>query len=422
MDKSVIKSALSKGLVEIFSASFINKIIQFGTIAILGRIISVSDYGNFSYAQNIMGMALLLEGLGITSGILQYSSIQKDHKEKYRFFNYGIKIGVVVNFLISIGLMIYATWGPLGIEDSRRYLFIMSFIPVLKIGYDAIQSYLRSSLRNKEYSRLTVFNTIIYFSATTVFSYFMGANGLILGIYVAYLLTVLLGAFFIKDDIFSYRGSTIKNKELKLEFLKFSIITILGNAMSQMLYLLDTQLVGIFTKDPALLANYKMATHIPFNLTFISISIMTFAYPYFAQNRDNKVWIKEKLSVLVKSLAVLNLIITVGGIVFAKPIFYILFGKKYLSAIPVFRVLMVGYFVSGTFRIPYGNVLASLGNAKANLINAIFSGVCNIILDIVLIIRFGSIGAAYATLIVFIISSVIYYIFIRRHMRKIEIN
>ena len=149
---------------------------------------------------------------------------------------------------------------------------------------------------------------------------------------------------------------------------------------------------------------------------------MTFAYPYFAQNRDNKVWIKEKLSVLVKALAILNLIITVGGIIFAKPIFYILFGKKYLSAIPVFRVLMVGYFVSGTFRIPYGNVLASLGNAKANLINAIFSGVCNIILDIVLIIRFGSIGAAYATLIVFIISSVIYYIFIRRHMKKIEIN
>ena len=34
MDKSVIKSTLSKGLVEIFSASFINKIIQFGQLFI----------------------------------------------------------------------------------------------------------------------------------------------------------------------------------------------------------------------------------------------------------------------------------------------------------------------------------------------------------------------------------------------------
>ena len=48
-----------------------------------------------------MNMALLLEGLGITTGILQYCSIQKDHKEKYKFFDYGIKIGVVVNFLIT---------------------------------------------------------------------------------------------------------------------------------------------------------------------------------------------------------------------------------------------------------------------------------------------------------------------------------
>ena len=81
---------------------------------------------------------------------------------------------------------------------------------------------------------------------------------------------------------------------------------------------------------------------------------------------------------------------------------------------------MFGYFFAATFRIPYGNIIAALGNAKANLINAIFSGTANIILDIILIMKFGSIGAAWATTAVYIISSIIHYIFIVRYMKKMS--
>lgn len=417
MNKEDIKSILSKGLIQIFSANFINKIVQFMTVLFLTNIISVNEYGAFSYAQNTMSFALLLEGLGITSGILQYSSVEKETREKYKFFSFGIKIGFLFNFLVSIALMIYSIIGPVAIPSSRQYLFIMSFIPVLNITYNAIQVYLRASLRNKEFSRLTVFNTVMYFIATVSLSYIMGGNGLILGMYIAYLSTVILGAYFIREDIKLFKFTKINSKSTQIKFLKYSIITVLSNAMSQILYLLDTQLVGVFTKNEEILASYKVSTTIPFNITFIPISLLIFAYPYFAQNKDNKEWIKEKLSILTKGLGVVNLLISLGGIILAKPIFYILF-PKYMDAIPCFRILMAGYFISGTFRIPYGNILASLGDAKANLINAVFSGIANIILDIVLIKKYGSIGAAYATLFVFIISSIIHHIFIKRHIER----
>lgn len=421
MNKEEIKSILSKGLIQIFSANFINKIVQFMTVLFLTNIISVNEYGAFSYAQNTMSFALLLEGLGVTAGILQYSSVEKENKDKYKFFSFGMKIGFAFNIFVSIALMIYAIWGPIAIESSRQYVLIMSFIPVLNIAYNSIQAYLRASLKNKEFSRLTVFNTIIYFIATVSLSYLNGANGLILGMYIAYFSTVLLGAYFIRDDIKLFKFTKIENKSTQVRFLKYSIITVLSNAMSQILYLLDTQLIGVFTKDEAILASYKVATTIPFNITFIPISLLIFAYPYFAQNKDNKQWIKEKLSILIKALGAVNLLISLGGIILAKPIFYILF-PKYMDSIGCFRVLMVGYFISGTFRIPYGNILASLGDARANLINAIFSGVANIILDIVFIKRYGSIGAAYATLIVFIISSIIHHIFIKRYINRINVT
>ncbi|MBB6624640.1 oligosaccharide flippase family protein [Clostridium gasigenes] len=421
INKDMINSLLKKGLLQIFSANIINKIVQFATIIFLTRIISQTEYGLFSYAQNTMNIAMLLEGLGVTAGILQYCSVEKEDGKKFVFFNYGTKVGMLINLVTSLGIMAWAAWGPLAMEGSRTFLFIMSFIPLLSITYGSIQAYLRSTLRNKEFSRLTVFNTVAYFVFTVGFSAIMGANGLILGMYLAYLSTVILGAFIIRKDIFLYKNTKMESKDKKIQFLKYSIITVLSNAMSQILYLLDTQLIGTFTKDPIIIANYKNATTIPFNLTFIPLSLIVFAYPYFAQNRNNKVWMKEKLSLLVKGLGVVNLFITIFGLVFAEPIFAIVF-PKYMDAIPCFRVLMVGYFVSATFRIPYGNILASVGNVKANLINAIFSGVCNVILDIILIIKYGSIGAAYATLIVFIISSMIHYIFIRRYMNSIDVT
>lgn len=421
MNKKEIKDLLSKGLIQIFSANFINKIIQFTTVLLLTRIISVTEYGSFSYAQNTMNFALLLEGLGVTSGILQYSSVATEPSEKYKFFGFGVKLGFIFNILISALLMIYSIWGAVAISSSRHYLFIMSFIPLFSIMYNTIQSYLRSTLRNKEYSRLTVFNTVAYFAFTVSLSYMMSANGLVLGMYIAYFSTIVYGIYLIREDIKKFKFINIKEKSVKFQFIKYSVITVLSNAMSQILYLLDSQLIGIFTQSEELLANYKVATTIPFNINFIPMSLMVFVYPYFANNNDNKQWVKDKLLKLIKALGALNLLISLGGIIFAKPIFYIIF-PKYTEAITAFRILMVGYFVTGTFRIPFGNILASLGNVKANLINAIITGSINIVLDVILISKFGSIGAAITSLSVAVISSILQGIFIMRHINKMKEN
>lgn len=417
MSLKEIKEILKKGLIQIFSANVINKVVQFITMAFLTQIISKEDYGSFTYAQNLMSFVLLFEGAGVTTGILQYCSVSKDTKEKVGILKYGIKIGILVNVALSIGVFFYAIFGKLPIEGSRNSLMMLACVPIFSVVFSAIQVFLRSTFRNAEFSILTTFNTIIYFFATVGLSLKMSVNGLIIGMYIAYLSSIVLGTWFIRKDIF-VKNIKLESDFNKVKFLKYSIITVLTNAMSQALYLLDTQLIGVFTKDEAILASYKVATTIPFNLIFIPTSIMVFAYPYFAQNKNDKEWIAKRVSQLTKILLVINLVIGVGGIVFANFILSI-FGKQYLDAKGCFIVLMVGYIIAGTFRVPYGNILASLGLVKANLINAVFSGIANIILDVILIIKYGSIGAAYATLLVFIISSFIHYIFIKKELKQI---
>lgn len=418
MNFEELKEILKKGLIQIFSANVINKVVQFITIAFLTQIISKEDYGSFTYAQNLMSFVLLFEGAGVTTGILQYCSVSKDSKEKIGILKYGVSRGILVNIILSIGVFIYAIFGKLPIEGSRNSLMMLACVPIFSVVFNSIQVYLRSTFRNTEFSILTSFNTIVYFLATVGLSLKLGVSGLIIGMYIAYLLSIVLGAWFIRKDLF-YNKIKLDSKFDKVKFLKYSIVTVLTNAMSQILYLLDTQLIGIFTKDEAVLASYKVATTIPFNLIFIPTSIMVFAYPYFAQNKNDKAWIKNRVSQLTKILLVINVVIGLGGVIFSDLILSI-FGKQYLDAKACFNVLMIGYIIAGTFRVPYGNILASLGLVKANFINAIFSGIANIVLDVVLIIKYGSIGAAYATLIVFIISSFIHFMFIKREIRGIN--
>jgi len=74
--------------------------------------------------------------------------------------------------------------------------------------------------------------------------------------------------------------------------------------------------------------------------------------------------------------------------------------------------------MAGSFRIPAGNVIASVRKVKINLYNSILSGVLNILLDIVLIYKFGSIGAAIATTSIFIISSIISNVYLFIYFKK----
>ncbi|WP_415283070.1 polysaccharide biosynthesis C-terminal domain-containing protein [Clostridium perfringens] len=410
-----IVALLEKGFFRIFSSSFINKIIQFGTIILLARVIDKSEYGIYSLAKNDLNLLLLLEGLGSVLGVLQYCSMKENVEEKLAFLKLGIKMGLIANVVLSIILLVYSNFSN-NIVGVNNTLLKMSFIPILSVIYNTILSYLRATLRNKEFSNVSIINSIMYFFGNIILGYIWGINGIIIGTYLCYLVTIFVSFNYIRCDL-NLKISVLDKYE-KNEFIKYSIVTALTTAMSQMLYLLDTSLVGGIMQNQYDVADYKVATLIPFNLTFITMSIMIFCYPYFAQKFSDKNWIRSKVKVLEKYLIIINLVIAIVCFLLAPFIIKILWGNDYMGAVPSFRILMIGFFISSTFRIPYGNILASLKCVRENFYNSILSGICNILLDIYLISRYGIIGAALATLIVFIVSSIFSKICLLKYLRE----
>jgi O-antigen/teichoic acid export membrane protein len=418
MNNSSIKFGIKNGFLHIFSANMINKIVQFGTTIVLVRVLSKTDYGNYTYALNILSIFLLLKGMGVDSGILQYCSETDDRERKLKYFRYGIKIGFVANLFIAVAVYVYASLFQLPIKDSTPILKSLFLLPLVTIIFECLIVFYRADYKNKVFSSLSVSNAVTLFVGSIVLGNFFGIKGIVFARYFAFLIASIIGIYFFKEYFEDFKKVEKPDEINRKKFLKYSITCSLTNAISQMLFLIDTFLVGLIIKDTNVVAAYKTATLIPFNMLFIPTSIIVFVYPYFAKNYNNKKWIKEKFSTLQKYLFFFNLAVSLILIIFAKPFILLVFGESYMDSLVPFRILMFGYIVAGSFRAPAGNILAAIKKVKVNFYNAIITGVANIILDIILIYKYGSNGAAVATVLVFIITSVISNVYLFRYLKE----
>lgn len=89
----LIKNLAQRGLMHMFGANVFNKIISFSGTILLVRILSKGEYGVYAYVQNILSFFLLLNGLGVVSGLLQYGSVYRNSPLMYAFFKYGLRRG-----------------------------------------------------------------------------------------------------------------------------------------------------------------------------------------------------------------------------------------------------------------------------------------------------------------------------------------
>ena len=390
------------------------------TSIILIRILSKSTFGLWSYSLTIIKFFLIFAGFGAANAVLQFCSIEKTKVGKTQFFYYGLSYGILTTLFISLIIFIstfFINYSVIGSNIIIRSLFLM---PLLVFFYRIISNYLRSNFKNIEYSIINSINTILILLFTIVGAYFFNIKGLIFGRYLSYLLTVLIGYFFVKKLIINNKDLEKLNNIQKKEFTSFSIISALTNSVSQMLYLIDIFLIGLILGSSVIIASYKTATIIPFNLNFIAISIMTIAYPYFASKYKQKKIIKKYFYKLQIILFIVNTFIGIILFIFAPFVIVTLFGNNYSDSILPFRILLIGFVFAGTFRIPAGNLLLSLKKVKINFYIAIFCGLINIGLNYYLIKMYGSIGAALATVFVIIVSSVLSNIYLLNYLNKSE--
>ena len=400
-----IKKLFKAGFFDVFGASLINNIINFLAGFILIRILSKPEYGLFTYVWNIYNLIMLLCGLGFESGFLQIASERsKDSSFVNSLYGYSNRIGNLFNLLLSALMAFVAIFIPLKMHDADKLLLLISLLPLIQFLFRMLSVYLRSLKENRKYAVLTNINTILVAACTILGAYTYREKGLILGYYVAFSCTILVALLVLKIPV-SFSGNP--GNDEKRDLFNISIISVCNNSLSQLLYLLDVFMIGIVISDESILATYKVATVIPTAMMFIPQSVIVFIYPYFAEHRLDKKWCVNNYKKLMFYYALANVVITSVVFLLAPFIITVVHGSQYLDAVPAFRILVISYFFSATFRTTSGNLLVTQRKLTFNLIVSIITGLANVVADYFFITNMGSIGAAYATLAIIILGGTI---------------
>lgn len=414
---SKINALFKTGFFHIFGSNVINKILAFLSSVILVRILTKTEYGAFTYAWNIYCIILLFNGMGIESGVLQLASEHSgDTEYADRVSSYGTAFGLKFNVILFALLLGISLFAPLKIEAGRPLLRALCLLPAFQLLFSLTSSYLRAQKRNQEFAKLQVVNTVFVSVVSAGFAFLFREMGMVIGHYVAYIVAYLVGLCAFHVHLIKRDTREIgKDKNI---LLKISFISMLNNGLSQLMYLLDVFVLGIVDPQETILASYKVATMIPTALTFVPYSLITYLYPYFAEHKDDGTWCLNRYKQALIGLGAFNLLLS--GILFAGAplIIRLLFGEQYLDAVPVFRILSVNYFFSGTFRILSGNLLVTQRKLKFNLFVAIVSSLTNVVADYFFIQWWGSVGAALATVLVVLVSSILSTTYLIHTFRK----
>ncbi|WP_343347377.1 oligosaccharide flippase family protein [Terrisporobacter petrolearius] len=413
-----VYSLKKTGFFHIFGSSVINKIIAFMSSAILVRVLTKDEYGTFTYAWNIFSFILLLNGFGINFGILQIcSENSKDDNLNYQILKWGTKYGTIIDIIIAIIILLIALLIPLPIENSNYVLGLLCIMPILILLFEIQSSYLRANRYTIEFSKISMLNTFFVFVFSVIGAYIFREIGLVLGRYLAYLITIIYGLKFIHKDTNPNIHIDI-DSSIKKEMKKISFISMINSGLSQVLYLLDVFIIGLVVSNESIIASYKVGTMIPSALSFIPMSLVTYIYPYFAQHYNDREWCLKKYKTITCWFGLFNLIFSLLLFIFAPMIIKVLFGIQYLDAIVPFRILTVSYFFSGTFRVIAGNILVTQKQLKFNMFVAVLSGIINVLADYYFIKMWGSNGAALATLIVVLLTSILNIFYLVKILKK----
>ena len=200
----------------------------------------------------------------------------------------------------------------------------------------------------------------------------------------------------------SYVQDMTEGKEMSL-LVRFSMPMLIGNIFQQFYNMVDSIIVGNYEGANALAAVGATSS---LNFLFFSLcngmsmGIGIMISQYFGAK--NEVYLRKAIANTIYIIAVSGVLMSVLGILLAKPILQFLHTPDVILADAVlFMQIVSGGILAVAAYNAVAAILRSLGDAKSPLIFLIVACLINVVLDLIFVIRFGMgvMGVGIATVI-----------------------
>lgn len=376
-----------KNLLSLSAAEAARKGLAFFTFAILARVLGPEEFGTFNWAMAFVMYFLLFVDMGFS--LIGIREIARDSSIIRKYVNHIVTIRSIISiisfiFLVIIALMLDRSWDvKMIVIISGINLFANALL--LDWVFQGIEKMEIIAIRQIVIGAVNLIGVIVFvhtkedtIAAMLIFMLSLLINSLWL---LAYYIRKYGMIKFSYDKQF---WKIIFKASIPMGFSNLFIVMITITSTVMLWFLSTESETGFFTSA------YKI-----FMISILPVAVIqSTLFPVISRAKSTA----ERKSLLHKYTIIIyffGTIVCFGIMAYAGEVINIIFGNQFNSAIWVLQILMINSLLVH-FNNTYTAPLIAWNHEKKSLIVMIIGATVNITMNLILIPKYGAVGAAWA--------------------------
>lgn len=397
LDNKTTKQTLLKNTFWLSISMPVNKLLGLILLIYAARILGAAEYGKFTFALAFVSLFVIFHDFGLPAIIIREFAKEKEQKEDfYSIFSLKILLGLG-SFVLILLSSLFITSDP----DIRKLILILAIFSLINgfttIFYAFFQA--RQKMEYQSWLEILQFSLISGLGLYVLFN-FPSVENLSYGYLLASAVALISVLFFFHFKIFHLKITWRKSVWKKLLIMSWPLAL---TGLFGLLYSYTDSVMlgyrGMITETGWYNAAYKivMASLIPMGL--ISASFYPVLSKFFKESKEK---FQSAWDYQLKIMILFALPLTVGGIILAPKIIYSFYSLDFTPSILAFQILIA---TAGLIFIskPFNDVMIICNQQKITFWIALFGALVNIILNLILIPKYSLYGAAWATVVTYVL-------------------
>jgi O-antigen/teichoic acid export membrane protein len=373
--------------------------------ALLARLVGVQYLGMYSLGNSITNIAGVFSRAGTDVGLMRFISkrdLKKDRESIKNDIRSTLKMGIVFSIIVMIVQILLSGWLVETVFEESSLLRIILIIYAVSIPFTALTTIATFATQGFQLLKYKIFVEYILnptvLIVSMIFLYFVFSSEL--AIILPTLLTGIAGftiANYFLNKIAGVNILNIGNISFNREIITYSIPIMFTMILGSLLHWMDIMMLGYFTNVETV-GLYHPAVRTAGLQQSILIAFTGIFAPMFSKyfTQNNFIGMQHIYKLVTRWILTLVIPVFILIILFSTKIM-LLFGADFIQSSEVLIILSIGTSIFAIFGVSSTALVVS-GYQKLNLVNALVVTILNICLNIILIPKYGIMGAAWATL------------------------
>jgi O-antigen/teichoic acid export membrane protein len=371
----------------IFAEKFIRIAVGFVLFALISRVLGPTEFGLLSYYQTLATMLLAITSLGFDNILINEFNKKNTHNEIFStafWARIGISIFVILLFIIGIQFE--------DIPTDNKIILLICLTSLIFQSQNTYFSYFQSQLLASVVTKISLVSLLLS-SAVKIYFIYVNADVKWFAFSYSFDFAVSCLLFVVISYKRKYVNISLKYFSLKqLINLIRSSWPIVASSLIIVLYTRLDQVMIMKMLGPDSVAIFSVAVRIAEAYLFVPAALVTSYYPLIARLPD-----KNNVKFYFDVVFFTSVIMAVGIAIVSYFLIPFMFGTHYQQSYYVLSVLLLGS-IFAVFGSACTNLMIVYGLTYLRLIRAIVGLVINFGLNLLLIPKYGVIGAAVASL------------------------